>query len=67
MDSDERDPDRPPAARTTGPADGRPRPDPDLPPPAGPVTPTPQVDPSDESGRQTATTAHSVSRLEEAN
>ena len=46
---------------------GSPRPDPDLPPPAEPSTPPPDVDPNDELARQTAATVRSVSRLEEAN
>lgn len=46
---------------------GAPRPDPDLPPPAEPSTPPPDVDPDDELARQTAATVRSVSRLEEAN
>ena len=46
---------------------GSPRPDPDLPPPAEPSTPAPDVDTADELARQTAATVRSVSRLEEAN
>jgi hypothetical protein len=49
------------------PADGSPRPDPDLPPPAEVATPVPEVDPGDEAARQAAATIRSVSRLEEAN
>jgi hypothetical protein len=43
------------------------RADRDLPPPARTTTPVPDVDPADESARQTAATVRSVSRLEEAN
>ena len=56
-----RDDSTPPAA------DGAPRPDPELPPPAEETTPVPAVDPDDELARQTAATIRSVSRLEEAN
>jgi hypothetical protein len=64
------DDDRVPATAPTAssrPRDGRPRPDPDLPPPTEAATPVPVVHPDDESGRQAAATARSVSRLEEAN
>lgn len=59
MDPDDRTPDLP--------ADGSPRPDPELPAPAEPSTPVPQGEPDDEPARQAAATIQSVSRLEEAN
>ena len=61
MTSDAASPDSPAVA------DGRPRPDPDLPPPAEETTPVPAVGDGDELARQTAATIRSVSRLEEAN
>lgn len=62
MSSDVDDP-----SASARPADGRSRPDPELPQPAGQTTPVPAVQDGDEPARQTAATLRSVSRLEEAN
>ena len=67
MHPDDPDLDSPPVDRSRETTDGSPRPAPGLPPPAEAATPVPDVDPSDESARQTAATLRSVSRLEEAN
>ena len=67
MSSDSTSPAEPSSVEPSSVADGRPRPDPDLPPPAQESTPVPAVPEGDELARQTAATIRSVSRLEEAN
>lgn len=57
---------RPPRAASSW-SDGHPHADRDLPPPAEPSTPTPDIPTDDEGARQTADTIASISRVEEFN